>query len=937
MKLRINQIVFKFCILLLGPTLLAQNQNPAVSSAVHYEEYPVDLSTGLPQVGIPIFSMPTRSDRVSIDLNISYHPSSISPYLKRGGNCGSGWNLTGMGAIAKSDLQGGVYNINFLGFSGKLTAFTFNGVDTVTITDNGGGSLTGTLEKTSGNSITAINLYDDKGFRYRFSAIDIVKTKINGTYVPVTAAYQITEIYDTNNNILVYYTYDNYDQPERTSSGSYVYHNLKIMTSIVSPGFGKVLFTNDAYSETEGLWVTCSAIDVFNEFDQPISNVVLGYETKYDSSIKLTDINLAQVTKSVNNVDPQVYSLYYRPAEELNEFMGYIRGVDKWGYYNKVNKWCNSSPTNELTSLERLTGGVLEKITLPTGGCIIYNYESNTYSYDGGVAFDTWYNPTTQVIETDPNYFVNLDEPENRHNFVFSEYASLNTSFTINQPTVMYFKFGGNPKCVDFGGGQMPCLYPSFTLKNITNPSSPTVIGTYGIVDGYRNDENYCLGSKRTLQPGTYIIENGASGITPSASAYTITVKPTQARGRWWNGGGIRVKSIAFFDGESIPQNYFDLWPTDRPVADRLLTYNYNTFADNTRSSGSTTTGDANNYAPVLYSNVTVTEGSNLGRTEYTFYSPIDFSSDNFTYTSDFRMGKIKGKKVYDKLNSLLQEQTYEYNSIVSAVDGTQTDLHNMGWMVPSQTITKEYFADGVNESKELFEYFDNRKLKQRSSSTSRSNENLITKYFYHTGNSPYSINRIGELDHMENYSGSNPISSIKVEYNNNWYDALGTTLINQAFLPQKILSSKDNSTFYSIAKVNLYDKYGHALETQEENDYKMCYIYGYNESLIVASVSNISYNDIPPAIIAAIKTASNANDNNALTTALTSLRNASQLSNSVIQTFTYKPLVGVLTKTDVRGISSSVEYNQSNKPVATKDYQGNLIQESQYHIKNQN
>lgn len=78
--------------------------SPTVASLMKFEEVPVNNYTGTPEISIPLFSVPTLSKDLSVDLGLKYHPSSIA--IKEVASYrGLGWNLVGGGTISRT-VQG---------------------------------------------------------------------------------------------------------------------------------------------------------------------------------------------------------------------------------------------------------------------------------------------------------------------------------------------------------------------------------------------------------------------------------------------------------------------------------------------------------------------------------------------------------------------------------------------------------------------------------------------------------------------------------------------------------------------------------------------------------------------------------------------------------------------------------------------------------------
>jgi len=66
----------------------------------------------------------------------------------------------------------------------------------------------------------------------------------------------------------------------------------------------------------------------------------------------------------------------------------------------------------------------------------------------------------------------------------------------------------------------------------------------------------------------------------------------------------------------------------------------------------------------------------------------------------------------------------------------------------------------------------------------------------------------------------------------------------------------------------------------------------------------------------------------------LTTIRD--NLPNSLVTTYTYKPLVGMLTTTDPSGYTMNYEYDAFNRLKRVRDADGHILSENTYHYKNQ-
>ncbi|MEF9476875.1 hypothetical protein OWR28_03120 [Chryseobacterium sp. 1B4] len=80
---------------------------PTSNNLMKFEEVPVSYYTGIPDISIPLFSIPTTDSEVSIAMQLKYHPLSAKPDDKAG-EAGLGWNLIAGGTISKTIRGGGV-------------------------------------------------------------------------------------------------------------------------------------------------------------------------------------------------------------------------------------------------------------------------------------------------------------------------------------------------------------------------------------------------------------------------------------------------------------------------------------------------------------------------------------------------------------------------------------------------------------------------------------------------------------------------------------------------------------------------------------------------------------------------------------------------------------------------------------------------------------
>lgn len=141
------------------------------------------------------------------------------------------------------------------------------------------------------------------------------------------------------------------------------------------------------------------------------------------------------------------------------------------------------------------------------------------------------------------------------------------------------------------------------------------------------------------------------------------------------------------------------------------------------------------------------------------------------------------------------------------------------------------------------------------------------------------------------------------------------------------------------------YTKNGNPLELISKDNLHTCYIWSYNDRYMVANIVDASYNtsgDIVSGSTVLTKSKIDAITNSTTTQAdylqkLAEIR--SLLPNSQVSTYTYKPLIGISTMTDPRGITTYYEYDTFNRLKETyiiENGEKKILQRNDYHYSTQ-
>ena len=796
------------------PTILPPS--PTVASLMKFEEVPVNNYTGIPDISLPIYSFPTHSKDLTVNISLNYHPSSIA-VDEVASYVGLGWNLMAGGTISRtvkglpddlvdsavegrhgiydplnryyesmenitgsmdslmeknfsnflwdvhvegrSDSEHDLYQYNFMGHTGRfyIKKDTF-GVYNVVKLDNDNSLL---IEYSHTDKTFVI--YDEKGLKYVFDEKEIT---VNGTGIFNTyyysvqesnigngytynSAFHLTKIYDTNNQLLVKFNMNSLPMRENnhlvTTTTSRVEEAIiKAVDTIIPETIidGALLKDYLASDDEESLKRTMPLTSITSQTRSTLTKKIDTIEImdvakiyfenisgRQDTALNSDAYRLNSITiKDWNEVELRKFNLVHSYSEILekrmmlseliesnnglsksyqfsyNEPYDYFVytsqiGKDYWGFFNKRPEFYPATTYRETDPIY-CKADVLQKIVYPTGGCVVFDFESNTYSHIGD-------HPVTNFYENPENYTTT----QQTLNFVTVNGTSSNQFLTIPDAQRSIVSFVPTSSLVS---GQ-PGIFKLF--KVVLAPENGFVkdIGC-GTINGTCMTEGVILG------PGTYYVKLVGFDVT---EAYTGTLQVfykdvVSNLKQYLYGGGVRIKQIGYFDIE-VPTEYFDLINNPNynnenfPV--KLRKYDYRFFGQTSKTSGSlsfpkpifkysrtkesfltfnqlyhgggvhpkfevdlkcTLYTTFNNLlhirthgSDVGYQNVTVYEEGN-GKTEYTYTSPINYPEEDYTITfpflpssnKDFLRGHLVQTIAYDNSLRKMNKQWNEYEFI---------------------------------------------------------------------------------------------------------------------------------------------------------------------------------------------------------------------------------------------------------------------------------
>ena len=641
--------------------------------------------------------------------------------------------------------------------------------------------------------------------------------------------------------------------------------------------------------------------------------------------------------------------------------------MNPYGFLN-VYKDCDipswyplyGGPDNNPTSRNSNQIGALKSLSKSLGGGYLFEYEANDFSRQNSFGFS--YN--NESISDDEFFLLNNENKEyelvyqTNFNTVNSRDYFFNVTGEPDSDLNRYFfKFQANPLTIP--SWVDPNDYPTnetvFTLHDDTREVNWNQEPVWSQVHDFSNLEvgndihvvQSCQGRGLIrLNPNTYRINVSTFMLLNTTGTIEVyREKPIQNLKRRILGAGIRIKNVSIYENMSVINqelsSYENLVNTQE--------YKYESFNDANKSSGVFMFGTYEGSSrlvktQICYENVKVSSfGGDLGYTLYTYktngivQNVVDFGGYNLGVVDFLDLLKSpmllkmetfnhNHQKVFEKSNEYSFEILNENYWYVSTL------ITRPAKSILTSSTTKNYFYNNTSSpdiviTNESFTYYPSTFLPQTISKSNSQGEILTTKYFYHTGNSIHSQNRISEIERIETYRESELLSKSQINYNNNWTN-------NVSYLPQTIVAAKGSENLEARLHYLEYDEYSHPLEVQQENGMPIAYIWGYNQTQPIAKIENATYAQVEQ-YVSNLQTLSNGNNEQNLINALNDLRTA--LPNAMVTTYTYKPLVGISTVTDSKGDKQTYHYDSFNRLQYVKDKDGNILSENQYHYRTQN
>jgi len=377
---------------------------------------------------------------------------------------------------------------------------------------------------------------------------------------------------------------------------------------------------------------------------------------------------------------------------------------------------------------------------------------------------------------------------------------------------------------------------------------------------------------------------------------------------------------------------------------------------------------DKGKTATYYHNNVDITpKQPSSGINMVTFISTPAFKNSNVPEN-----GMIKLIQYYNDNNKLIQETSYEYNNMLSQLyygarvssyaNHVISDLGDFG--NPSRLAYIPLHTVG------LYPIFDFESLlTKKIEKTYKDSEavEIVSTYAYNSYGALSGISVVNSKDRLEHHNFKYPTDFSTTDiYKTMVSKNVLSPVIKESFYTYNGISKKEITTNYAVQASGLilpsslqsssfgssnirtdltfdhYDTKGNILQTTTLAGFTTIYLWSYNYQYAIAEIKGVTYEQIENILgVTLINRLANALiPTDADLKIINDLRkNTTILKDAHVTTYTYKPLVGILTATDPSGITTYYDYDSFGRLKETYIMENGVkkvVQSYDYHYQNQ-
>ena len=848
--------------------------SPEASQLFRFQDYPMDYSTGLPQISIPIYEV--KSGSLSVPISISYHASGRKVY-DQDGPIAVGWSLNAGGMISRTVYGAvdfgtttgtfkfpypftvtGLSNQNTLPYIENMMHFDKNpdDVSTATWTDGEYDMFSYSFNSNGGkfffkdnNSIktpellpykpyvitpvynssglTSINILDDKGVFYNFVAYETtLQAQSSIETVQASTGFVLTQMISADKTDTITFKYTAFSQTRTSISQQIVWNDMEESNTIAynSPPVPEGPTQNEITDHSPYQMARLTEID-FKQ-GKVLFNLVSGSDK----------INTIQIVNLANQV-----------VKTIQTNRSLLNNLGEIGY-----------STNNLTSLafKDNAGNAVETFSFlyyPNAANPDPNQPDNTVL---NVRYRDWwgYYNASGVHDMVPYY---TNQP----------YTSMNGASTYNNYTVGNFGYNRSPNLLGLESG---------VLQKIIYPTG----GSTEFV--YETNRYYSYAAQQIKDgPGLRVNQ----------------IKNSD------NNGTITYKTYKYGDNE----NGYGTLDMEPSITNMAAQYNYQYFPDaggQTDESYRSRTYFSDflpqlseiSERPVIYQTVTEYQGTpsaNIGKTIYKYdYSPwapagmpafqaLAINKTQIYNYNYWNSPSLIEQTVYKNSSAIKQKTTHTYNATTtetvsglhvqrvynfpqsqrSVITGYYAEpyaaehystLFNIytysdyqipvGYKNLTSTTVSLYSDDGTHiDNTTSYTYNSHQYVSQTSmvGSDNKTIYNQVTYPFDYSSNSVLtqmssaSVNMLNFPVEQTELKNTATLKKVRT----NFYNWGGSSVPNYAI--QSVDVAKGTNPYETRMSYSSYDSYGNPLSVSKDKDVHLSYIWDYQHRNPIAEVIN--------------------------------------------------------------------------------------------------
>ena len=546
---------------------------------------------------------------------------------------------------------------------------------------------------------------------------------------------------------------------------------------------------------------------------------------------------------------------------------------------------------NREPDTEAVKAGTLNKIIYPTGGYTQFDFEPNCIDF-------------TNTTQGSGIRIKQIESSDGNGNKIIKEYT--------------YEPFWG--QAAEYYSNPITSPYHTLYYNRITDGSANSLLAAMGVPSNLAYTTPVCV----IKIDGASQIKLGI-GMDPVYSKVTETIR----------GGGRTEYQYSNVDNIFEGTNSFS-----NPITINGISI-YDAFTVVFLRTINTYCGQSG------YPSVTIPPAGHKGI--------LDFHSFPFSepISNDWQSRLLTDKKTYREDGFLLSEDAIFYRIETSyAIPGFKVcQLSNYNYLYSksyttgglvkvSQEVNRQYTPQGMVRAVKEYDYTSPFHKQITESRTWNSAGNLLTTHYYYPteyGNMLSFLkdgNMLLPVD-VRTYNGSHLISGVQKKYN-----LRGQTEIKYLFdsgAYDMVFNSGNPYTFTPYIW-NAYDASGLWQTNLDIGGLSTVYLWSYKGQYPVAEIKNATLAEVN-AVMFTVFGLANAEALSALDTPNEAkLRDGSlqkALPKALVTTYTYKPLVGIASMTDPRGVMTTYDYDTFNRLKTVKDNKSQPVEGYDYHYKN--